>query len=89
MTIDWKEYESKGLFDELIEDGKARPAALELCKYLGSLSDTELLEHRDAAELAILVMGITFTVYSEGSNIDRVYHWILSHALYLKRVGSY
>lgn len=73
MTIDWTEYQSKGFFDELVENGKPRPAANELCKYLASLSDAELLEHRDAAELAILVMGITFTVYSEGSNIDRVW----------------
>jgi uncharacterized circularly permuted ATP-grasp superfamily protein len=73
MTIDWNEYQSKGFFDELIEQGKPRVAATELCKYLASLSDVELLEHRDAAELAILVMGITFTVYSEGSNIDRAW----------------
>ena len=73
MTINWKEYQSDGFFDELVENGKARPAATELCKYLASLSDAELLEHRDAAELAILVMGITFTVYSEGSNIDRAW----------------
>jgi len=73
MTISWKEYQSDGFFDELVEKGKARPAATELCKYLASLSDAELLEHRNAAELAILVMGITFTVYSEGSNIDRAW----------------
>lgn len=73
MTIDWKEYQSDGFFDELVEKGRARPAATELCKYLASLTDAELLEHRDAAELAILVMGITFTVYSEGSNIDRAW----------------
>lgn len=73
MTIDWKKYQSEGFFDELVESGQPRPVAAELCKYLAGLTDAELLEHRDAAELAILVMGITFTVYSEGSNIDRAW----------------
>lgn len=34
------------------------------------MSDEELRERKTAAELAILVMGITFTVYTEGGSID-------------------
>jgi len=74
MPIDWSRYDTKNLYDELIEQpNKARPAAVELCKYLSQLSDEELKERKDASELAIIVMGITFTVYGEGMTIDRAW----------------
>jgi len=74
MAIDWQDYQTDNLYDELIATpGSVRPGAEELCHYLSSLSDTELKERKDAAELAIAVMGITFTVYSEGANIDRAW----------------
>jgi len=74
MPIDWNHYPTKHIYDELInETGGIRPSATELCKYLTSLNDEELTERQHAAELAILVMGITFTVYSEGTNIDRAW----------------
>jgi uncharacterized circularly permuted ATP-grasp superfamily protein len=65
MTIEWQQYAAKGSYDELIDDATGpRPAAQALCEYLASLSDEELRERKTAAELAILVMGITFTVYN-------------------------
>lgn len=74
MPIDWSAYDCKALYDELITgNGRPRQAAGPLCRYLKSLSDDELKERRDAAELAISVMGITFTVYSEGASIDRAW----------------
>ncbi|MEN9849779.1 MAG: hypothetical protein RL368_2519 [Pseudomonadota bacterium] len=74
MAIDWKNYAVNGFYDELINsENKPRPAALELCQYLDSLKDSELQESKNAAELTILVMGITFTVYGEGSTIDRAW----------------
>lgn len=74
MAIDWKNYAVNGFYDELINsDNKPRPAALALCQYLDSLKDSELQESKNAAELTILVMGITFTVYGEGSTIDRAW----------------
>jgi len=74
MAIDWQDYQTDNLYDELIATpGSVRPGAEQLCHYLSSLSDTELKERKDAAELAIAVMGITFTVYSEGANIDRAW----------------
>jgi len=73
MAIDWSQYHCKGFHDELIADasGAPRPAAQHLVHYLASLSEAELAERRLAAELAIKVMGISFTVYSEGRNVDR------------------
>lgn len=74
MIIDWQRYAAPGFYDELIDSRTGpRPAAQALCKYLASLSAEELRERKTAAELAILVMGITFTVYTEGGSIDRAW----------------
>lgn len=74
MTIHWQQYAAPGCYDELINNGSGpRPAARALCEYLASLSDEELSERKTAAELAILVLGITFTVYTEGGSIDRAW----------------
>ena len=75
MAIRWKQYSTQGLHDELMRGGgQPRDAARFLCHYLRSLSDHELQERKAAAELAIRVMGITFTVYSQqGGSIDRAW----------------
>jgi uncharacterized circularly permuted ATP-grasp superfamily protein len=74
MTINWKPYSTQGGFDELLaKAGQPRPAARTLCRYLASLSSEELKSRKDATELAIRIMGITFTVYTESGNIDRAW----------------
>jgi uncharacterized circularly permuted ATP-grasp superfamily protein len=74
MTIDWQHYSTAQFYDELINTpGSPRPVARVLCDYLASLSDEELQARKTAAELAIQVMGITFTVYTEGGSIDRAW----------------
>ena len=74
MAITWKEYSSSDSFDELITPGgRARTGAGKIVQYLRGLSDEDLRERREAAELAMHVMGITFTVYSEEGGIDRVW----------------
>jgi uncharacterized circularly permuted ATP-grasp superfamily protein len=74
MTIRWKEYADANTWDELITSkGNARSAARGAVRYIGALSDADLRERRDAAELAMRVMGITFTVYSEEGGIDRTW----------------
>jgi len=76
MPIQWKDYSSEDHYDELITPaGHARVAARGAARYISSLSDDDLRERRDAAELAMQVMGITFTVYSEGDEggIDRTW----------------
>jgi uncharacterized circularly permuted ATP-grasp superfamily protein len=57
--------------DELFSSGKARPGLGELSKYLKSKTQAELNALRHDAELTIRSFGISFTVYSEGQNIDR------------------
>ena len=75
MAIRWGSYRVKGLYDELIRaSGKPRPAAATLCKYLHDLSEQEIEEYKSAADLAISIMGITFTVYTdEDGSIDRAW----------------
>jgi uncharacterized circularly permuted ATP-grasp superfamily protein len=75
MAIRWGSYRIKGLYDELLRaTNRPRPAAQALCSYLRALKDSEIEEYKAAAELAIRVMGITFTVYSqEEGSIDRAW----------------
>lgn len=73
MPIDWTQYDPGEAYDELVSSpGHARRPASRLLRYLRSLSNADLQERKSAAELAIKIMGITFTVYGEGGSIDRV-----------------
>jgi uncharacterized circularly permuted ATP-grasp superfamily protein len=61
-------------WDELRDsEGRARPAAAEVLALVERLGVEELQARQAAAAADILTMGITFTVYSEGSNIDRAW----------------
>jgi uncharacterized circularly permuted ATP-grasp superfamily protein len=65
-------YESS--FDEMLDgDGQARPAAAAVMDHIRALGLAELQARQDAADLDILAMGITFTVYSDGHGIDRAW----------------
>ncbi|GAB4185530.1 MAG: circularly permuted type 2 ATP-grasp protein [Wenzhouxiangellaceae bacterium] len=73
MAVRWGSYKVKDIYDELLRTtGRPRPAAKALCAYLRSFSDKDIEEYKTAAESAIHVMGITFTVYTEEEgSIDR------------------
>ncbi len=75
MSIDWKQYETDNRFDELVAaPGRPRRFAKTLARHLAELDEEELGARQDAADLAIKVMGITFTVYSEEQgSIDRAW----------------
>jgi uncharacterized circularly permuted ATP-grasp superfamily protein len=69
--MDWTNYRSTA-FDELIgADGGPRPAAGHLVAYLSKLSDRDVAARQVAASAIARVSGITFTVYSDGRNVDR------------------
>jgi uncharacterized circularly permuted ATP-grasp superfamily protein len=72
MPQTWEGYESPGCWDEMLDGGTPRAACEGVYRYLESLG-AEIHERQKAAELAIAAMGITFTVYSEGTNIDRAW----------------
>lgn len=71
----WQGYRSTGFFDELLADGGVPrdAAARALIEQLGGLGAEELAQRRNAADLAIRSMGITFTVYSDAGMIDRAW----------------
>ena len=65
---------SADLWDELLEaDGSPRAVSSQLVQQLKGLGLAELQQRQDLAELDIVGMGITFTVYSDGRGIDRAW----------------
>ena len=74
MAVQWQNYQNPANYDELLkQDGTPRPGGEQLHDYLTKLTGKELAERQLAAELAIKVMGVTFTVYTEGKNVDRAW----------------
>ncbi|MBT8149462.1 MAG: circularly permuted type 2 ATP-grasp protein [Gammaproteobacteria bacterium] len=72
MNKSWKRYKSTQFYDELLTPaGNPRAAARNIINLLRGLSPEEMAERTAASELAIRDMGITFTIYSDGDNIDR------------------
>ena len=60
--------------DELLtDDGAPRELAAGLMQLIDRMGEEELRERQRLAEVDILAMGITFTVYSDGENIDRAW----------------
>ena len=70
----WQDYPKEAFFDELVDaQGQPREKCEVLAQYLEQLSPQELQDAQSTAELAVKEMGITFTVYGEGSTIDRAW----------------
>jgi uncharacterized circularly permuted ATP-grasp superfamily protein len=90
MKANWSAYRSPGCYDELITDkGSPRQAARKLVNHFGRLHPDEMQARKAAAELAIREMGISFTVYSEGSNIDRAWPFdIIPRVIPAKKWGE-
>jgi uncharacterized circularly permuted ATP-grasp superfamily protein len=64
----------EGMWDELVDaEGRPRRAASALVDQIHELGLSELQQRQDLAELDIVGMGITFTVYSDGRGIDRAW----------------
>jgi uncharacterized circularly permuted ATP-grasp superfamily protein len=69
-----KTYDPGAFYDELFAGvGRPRPGAQLLIDRLTSLSDGELMQRQKAAEIALLQMGITFTVYGEKQGVERIF----------------
>jgi uncharacterized circularly permuted ATP-grasp superfamily protein len=74
MGINWKNYQTNGFFDELIDSqGEARTHGRQLAEFFANLSGQELKQAKAVADMAIKEMGISFTVYNEGNTIDRAW----------------
>ncbi|MCR9104402.1 MAG: circularly permuted type 2 ATP-grasp protein [Gammaproteobacteria bacterium] len=72
--VDWSQYDPGDFYDETISSpGNARAVARSLVSHVEANSMRKLQSVQQAANLAIQQMGISFTVYSEGENIDRAW----------------
>ena len=74
MKSIWENYNTEIAYDELMcSEFQPRQISYRLCQYLNSLNKEDIDRRKVAAELAILEMGISFTVYSDEGNIDRAW----------------
>jgi len=74
MSINWNDYDPGRFYDELFESkGKPREASRDVFRHLQTLSTQDIYRRKKTADAAIVELGITFTVYSDGTNIDRAW----------------
>ena len=74
MLDNLKNYPVNGFYDEAVQDADTpRPAAQALFSRLDGSYFDSLQEMQKSAEVAIAQMGISFTVYSDKGNIDRLW----------------
>ena len=86
-------YDSEGFYDEMFEaDGSPRLRSALLADRIRALTDGELSRRQQAAERALLNMGITFNVYGHEAGTEKVWPFdviprIIEHAewQYLER----
>ncbi len=74
MQFAGSSYDTGRFFDELVDaHGNARPHARMLVEYFSTMLPRELVARQRAVDKTIVDMGISFTIYSEGDNIDRAW----------------
>ncbi len=68
-----KDYDTGGWFDEVFDDsGKPRPEAQLLLDIIRSQPEGEFERLQETANAALVNLGITFNVYSDGAGVERV-----------------
>jgi uncharacterized circularly permuted ATP-grasp superfamily protein len=74
MSKIWEQYNTNLTYDELMfSNYQPRASSHQLCQYLNLLDHDSIEKRKTAAEMAIMEMGISFTVYSDSGNIDRAW----------------
>ena len=72
MTDRFNDYDAAGFYDELtVPGGTCRDHARGVVEYFSSLGGDALAARQRAVDSTIADMGISFTVYADGDNIDR------------------
>ena len=67
-------YDPGGFYDEMFEaDGTPRPASTLLAQRLTALPLEEIQRRQQAAERALLTMGITFNVYGDAAGAEKIF----------------
>jgi len=74
VAVQWDLYNPEDFYDELFSDkGQPRPSAAALIQWMQGLRPDELQRHRETAQVALLKLGVTFSVYSDNQGIERVF----------------
>ncbi|MBM3813175.1 MAG: circularly permuted type 2 ATP-grasp protein [Acidimicrobiia bacterium] len=67
-------YETGAFYDEMFEQPSVpRSHYAPLFQVIGRLDQQQYQQRRELADLAFLIQGITFTVYSDGHNTERLF----------------
>jgi uncharacterized circularly permuted ATP-grasp superfamily protein len=67
-------YDTGGFYDEMfLPDGRPRPEADLLVQRIHSLPEGDVLRRQQAAERALLQMGITFNVYGDHAGVEKIF----------------
>jgi uncharacterized circularly permuted ATP-grasp superfamily protein len=73
MNFSFSDYQTENFFDEMFTpDGGIRPGYEHLKAKFENLTHEDLTNRQLATERALLSMGITFNVYSEGEGTERI-----------------
>jgi uncharacterized circularly permuted ATP-grasp superfamily protein len=71
--VKFARYDTNNFYDEYFEGtGRARPEVQLLVRSLNDLTDQELYQRQQAAEAALLHMGITFNVYGDEQGTEKI-----------------
>ena len=72
-TFSFAQYQTDGFFDEMFAvEGRLRPGYDAFKTRVEQLSSEEMIRRQQAAERALMAMGITFNVYSENEGTERI-----------------
>ncbi|MDY0191460.1 MAG: circularly permuted type 2 ATP-grasp protein [Desulfuromonas sp.] len=67
-------YDTEGFFDEIFDaKGNPRPGADLLIERFNGLPESELQRRQKASEIALLNMGITFNVYNDDKQTEKIF----------------
>ncbi|AEI46674.1 circularly permuted type 2 ATP-grasp protein [Runella slithyformis] len=73
MQFSFKNYDTEKFYDEMFSsDGRIRPGCEAFKQRVEQLTQNELMNRQHTAERALMSMGITFNVYSEGEGTERI-----------------
>ena len=73
MNFTFNNYKTDGFFDEMFtQNGEIKKGYDVFRDRVENLSREEMMRRQSAAEMAMMAMGITFNVYSEGQGTERI-----------------
>ena len=78
---------SDNVWDEMVANTEVREQYSKVVHFLNQLSTEELNKKEELAKRLFMSQGITFTVYSSGEGIEKIFPFDIFHALLLPANG--